>query len=149
MIAANKGAITIHVWHTRKWKVTPMGYGISLHRFLGGEPETLDERVTREVLAPYAVNADQDSEEVLIRAADGEEAEMNVRADGISVHRFSSGGVLDIVAELADRLGAAIVLPDGVLVGGEEQRANLPDGLRDMAVVVEMTGPSLQVALEE
>lgn len=126
-----------------------MGYGISLHRFVDGEPETLDERVTREVLAPHAVNPDQDTEEMLIRAADGGEAEVNMSADGISVHRFPSGGVLDIVAELADRLGAAVVLPDGVLVSGEEQRANLPYGLRDMAVVVEMTGPSLQGALEE
>lgn len=126
-----------------------MGYGISLHRFVEGEPESLDERVTREVLAPHAVNADQDSEEMLIRAADGGEAEVTVSADGISVHRFASGAVLDIVAELADRLGAAIVAPDGVLVSGEEQRANLPEGLRNGAVVVEMTGPALQGALEE
>ncbi|WP_338674322.1 hypothetical protein V1460_15615 [Streptomyces sp. SCSIO 30461] len=105
--------------------------------------------MTREVLAPHAVKADPDTVEVLIRAAEGGEAELSVSADGIIVHRFPAGGVVDIVAELADRLGAAVVLPDGVLVSGEEQRANLPDGLREMAVVVEMTGSSLQGALDE
>ncbi len=61
-------------------------------------------------------------------------------ATGVDVHRFPSGGVVHLVAELAARLGAAVVLPDGVLVGDEEQRANLPDGLREAAVVIEMTG---------
>ncbi|RST10976.1 hypothetical protein E2C00_28460 [Streptomyces sp. WAC05374] len=125
-----------------------MGYGISLHRFVDGEPETLDEPVAREVLAHHAANADQDAEEILIRAGDGGEAEVTLSADGISVHRFPSGGVLDIVAELADRLGAAIVAPDCVLVSSDEQLADLPDGLRDMATVVAMTGPALQGALE-
>ncbi|MER7660758.1 hypothetical protein [Streptomyces sp. NPDC096193] len=126
-----------------------MGYGISLHRFVDGEAETLDEQVAREALASHAVNADRDAEEMLIRAADGGEAEVNVSADGIIVHRFPSGGIVDIVAELADRLGAAIVLPDSVLVSGEDQRANLPDGLQAMAVVIEMTGPTLKRALGE
>ncbi|MGW0772077.1 hypothetical protein ACWD01_00120 [Streptomyces sp. NPDC002835] len=65
------------------------------------------------------------------------------------MHRFPSGGVLDIVAELADGLGAAIVVPDGGLVSNEEQRANLPEGLRNMASVVEMTGPAVRGALED
>ncbi|WP_167152777.1 hypothetical protein [Streptomyces sp. MBT27] len=126
-----------------------MGYAISLHRFVDGEAETLDERVIREVLAPHAANAGQDANELLVRAADGGEAEMDVSGDGVSVHRFPLGGILDIIAELTDRLGAAIALPDSVLLGTEEQRANLPDGLRDMAVVVEMTGPGLQRVLNE
>ncbi|WP_331447519.1 hypothetical protein [Streptomyces xanthochromogenes] len=126
-----------------------MGYAISLHRFVDGEAETLDQRVVREVLVPHAMNADQDDNELLVRAADGGEAEMDVSADGVSVHRFPPGGILDIIAELADRLGAAIALPDSVLLSTEEQRANLPDGLRDMAVVVEMTGPGLQRVLNE
>ncbi|MFI6055546.1 hypothetical protein ACIBCO_36355 [Streptomyces violascens] len=126
-----------------------MGYGLSLHRFVDGEAETLDERVIREVLAPHAVNADQDDNELLVRASDGGEAEVNVSADGVSVHRFPPGGILDIVAELADRLGAVIALPDGFLLGAEAQRADLPDGLRETAVVVEMTGPGLQRALDE
>ncbi|MFE0349005.1 hypothetical protein [Streptomyces griseoluteus] len=125
-----------------------MGYGLSLHRFVDGEAETLDERVTQEVLAPYAVNSAQGSGEMLIQAADGGEAEVNVSADGISVHRFPPGGVLDIVAELADRLGAAILVPDGALVSGEEQRANLPAPFQDGAVVMEMTGAGIQSALD-
>ncbi|GGU44050.1 hypothetical protein [Streptomyces violascens] len=123
-----------------------MGHGLSLHRFVDGEAESLDERVIREVLTPHAVNSGQNDTELLIRAADGGEAEVDVSTDGISVHRFPHGGILDIVAELADCLGAAIALPGGVLVSGEEQRVNLPDGLRDMAVVVEMTGPGLRRA---
>ncbi|WP_231406078.1 hypothetical protein [Streptomyces clavuligerus] len=131
--------ITILAWHTRKQRVTRMGYGISLHRFVDGEPEALDERVVRETLAPYAVEMGEDVEEMLIRAVDGGEAEVNVSADGISVHRFPTGGVVDVIAELANRLSAAILLPDGALVSSEEQRANLPDGLRDMLLLIEMT----------
>ncbi|MEW1776096.1 hypothetical protein [Streptomyces sp. NPDC086777] len=125
-----------------------MGYGISLHRFVDGEPEALDERVTLEVLAPYAVNAVEGSGEMLIRAADGGEAEVNVSADGISVNRFPPGGILDVVAELADRLDAVLMLPDGVLVSGEGQRANLPEGLQEAAVIIQMTGPAIQGALD-
>ncbi|MFD9817449.1 hypothetical protein [Streptomyces violascens] len=125
-----------------------MGYAFSLHRFADGDAETLDARVIREVLAPHAVDAAPDDDELLVRAADGGEAEVNVSADGVSVHRVPRGGMLEIVAELADRLGAVIALPDGFLMGAEEQRASLPDGLRDTAVVVEMTGAGLQRALD-
>ncbi|MER7908771.1 hypothetical protein [Streptomyces sp. NPDC096068] len=125
-----------------------MGYGLSLHRFVDGEPETLDDRVVREVLAPHVVHASEDAGELVIRGADGGEAEVNVSADGVSVHRFPPGGVVDVVAELADRLGAAVLLPDGALVRDEDQRANLPDGLRETAVVIEMTGPGLRGALD-
>ncbi|NED77111.1 hypothetical protein G3I51_33310 [Streptomyces sp. SID9944] len=124
-----------------------MGYGLSLHRFADGEAETLDGPATREVLEPHVVNGDWDAGELLVRAADGGEAEVNVSADGVSVDRFPPGGFLDIVAELANRLGAAVLLPDGVLVSGEERRADLPEGLRDSAVVIEMTGPGLERAI--
>ncbi|RSS41219.1 hypothetical protein [Streptomyces sp. WAC08241] len=125
-----------------------MGYGVSLHRFVGGEPEVLDDRVIRDVLAPHVARAGRDAGELLVRAADGGEAEVDVSATGVDVHRFPSGGVVHLVAELAARLGAAVVLPDGVLVGDEEQRANLPDGLREAAVVIEMTGSGLRGALD-
>ncbi|MFG2718454.1 hypothetical protein ACGFW5_09155 [Streptomyces sp. NPDC048416] len=125
-----------------------MGYGLSLHRFVNGEAATLDERVVHEVLDPHVVNTGQSDTELLIRAADDGEAEVNVSADGISVHRFPPGEVLDIVAELASRLGAAIALPDGMLLGAEEQRANLPDGLRELAIVINMSGAGIQRALD-
>ncbi|MEU3505077.1 hypothetical protein ABZ726_31680 [Streptomyces hundungensis] len=125
-----------------------MGYGLSLHRFVNGEAETLDERVIHKVLDPHVVNLGQSDTELLVRAADGGEAEVDVSSDGISVHRFPPGGVLDIVAELANCLGAAIALPDGILLGTEGQLANLPDGLREMAVVIEMTGAGIQQALD-
>ncbi|MFE9413936.1 hypothetical protein ACFYN0_34905 [Streptomyces sp. NPDC006704] len=125
-----------------------MGYGLSLHRFVDGEAATLDERVVHEVLDPHVVNTGQSDTELLIRAADDGEAEVNVSADGISVHRFPPGEVLDIVAELASRLGATIALPDGMLLGAEEQRANLPDGLRELAIVINMSGAGIQRALD-
>ncbi len=49
-----------------------MGYGVSLHRFVGGEPEVLDDRVIRDVLAPHVARAGRDAGELLVRAADGE-----------------------------------------------------------------------------
>ncbi|MGA5870350.1 hypothetical protein [Streptomyces cinereoruber] len=125
-----------------------MGYGLSLHRFAGGEPQVLDDRVVRDVLAPHVVAASPDATEVVIRTADGGEAELHVTTDGISVHRFPPGDVLNVVAELADRLGATVLLPDGALVRDEPQRANLPDGLRETAAVVAMTGRGLRDALD-
>ncbi|MFE9405777.1 hypothetical protein ACFYNY_29195 [Streptomyces sp. NPDC006530] len=125
-----------------------MGYGLSLHRFVNGEAATLDKGMIHEVLDPHVVNGSQNDTELLVRAADGGEAEVDVSSDGISVHRFPSGGVLDIVAELANCLGAAIALPDGMLLGAEEQRANLPDGLRELAVVIDMSGAGIQRALD-
>ncbi|WP_167161299.1 hypothetical protein [Streptomyces sp. MBT27] len=126
-----------------------MGHGLSLHRFVSGEAATLDERVIHEVLDPHVVNTGQNDTKLLIRAADGGEAEVDVSADGISVHRFPPGGVLDIVAERASCLGAAIALSDGMLLGTEEQRANLPDGLGELAVVIDMSGAGIQRALDE
>ncbi|WP_231655676.1 hypothetical protein, partial [Streptomyces clavuligerus] len=147
VIAAWSGMIATPARDTRKQKATRMGYGISLHRFADGEPETLDERMIRQTLAPCAVDRGEHAGEMLIRAVDGGETEVNVSADGISVHRFPTGGAVDVVAELANLLGAAVLLPDGALVSSEEQRANLPDGLRDTAAVIEMTGPALRAAL--
>ncbi|MGA4941687.1 hypothetical protein [Streptomyces cinereoruber] len=125
-----------------------MGHGLSLHRFVGGEPQALDDRVVRDVLAPHVVAASPDATELVIRTADGGEAELRVSADGVGVHRFPSGDVLDVVAELAHRLEAAVVLPDGALVGDGARRADLPDGLRETAAVVAMTGRGLRDALD-
>ncbi|MFJ3782255.1 hypothetical protein [Streptomyces sp. NPDC090093] len=125
-----------------------MGYGLSLHRFAGGEPQALDDRVVRAVLAPHVVAASPDAAEVVIRTADGGEAELHVTTDGISVHRFPPGDVVDVVAELADRLGATVLLPDGALVRDETRRTDLPDGLHETAAVIEMTGRGLRAALD-
>lgn len=41
-----------------------------------------------------------------------------------------------IIIELADRLGAAIVIPDGTLLCREDMRGHLPEGLESDAVFV-------------
>ncbi|MFJ4274108.1 hypothetical protein ACIP29_26530 [Streptomyces coelicoflavus] len=80
--------------------------------------------------------------ECWIRAADGSEAEVSVLGGLICVARPQSGDVWQIIIELADRLRAAILLPDGTLLCREETRGHLPEGMEDDAVLVPEITPA-------
>ncbi|MFF3561337.1 hypothetical protein ACFYXS_14975 [Streptomyces sp. NPDC002574] len=113
-------------------------------RFVNGEPEALDSEVVRGVLGPYVVAADEDFGDVLIRTADGYEAEVDFNGVCIAVGRFPPGQFFDIVAELVDRLRAAVILTDcPPIVREEADRAHLPGDAED-AVVVEITGSAIE-----
>ncbi|MFE5603281.1 hypothetical protein ACFQ8O_29330 [Streptomyces coelicoflavus] len=47
-----------------------------------------------------------------------------------------------IIIELADRLRAAVLLPDGTLLCREETRGHLPEGMEDDAVLVPEITPA-------
>ncbi|MFE5395452.1 hypothetical protein ACFQ9U_12875 [Streptomyces sp. NPDC056568] len=50
------------------------------------------------------------------------------------MERPRAGAVWKTVIELADRLGAGMLLPDGTFVCREEMRTHLPEGLERGAV---------------
>ncbi|MGW1755845.1 hypothetical protein [Streptomyces mirabilis] len=116
-----------------------MSYSLSLYGFLDGEPAEPDMDVVRAVLSPCDAAPEKAAEsdrEFWIRAADGSEAEVFVFDGGIGVERPQTGDVWKIIIELADRLGAGILIPDGTLLCREDMRGHLPGGLESDAVFV-------------
>ncbi|MCX4430005.1 hypothetical protein [Streptomyces mirabilis] len=90
-----------------------MSYNLGLYRFLDGAPAEPDMDVVRAVLSPCDAAPEKAAEgdtEVWIRAADGSEAEVFVFGGGISVERPQTGDVWKIIIELAERLGAGILI---------------------------------------
>ncbi|KND30253.1 hypothetical protein [Streptomyces acidiscabies] len=126
-----------------------MSWSPSIYRFAdGGDiPVPPDPAVVRDALGPYAIVEPSD-DEYWVRAEDGSEAEFFVGEYGVTVERPQVGGVFDLVAELATRLGAVVVGPgDRVVCRTREEAAHLPESLRDGAIIIEMAGPALQTAL--
>jgi hypothetical protein len=65
------------------------------------------------------------------------------------VDRFAGGGALAIDAELVERLGAVILLPEGVtILGAVEDRVRLPVELWANAVVVDFSGTAIEGVIE-
>ncbi|MFF7313036.1 hypothetical protein [Streptomyces sp. NPDC008137] len=133
-----------------------MGYSPSIYKFVdGGDvPVPPDLDVVRAVLEPHDVGdprltvAEDGSLRFWIRASDGSEAEISADETGLLVERPHAGGVFAIVAELVSRLGAVVVDPTtGRIVCREEERSQLPAGMQDDAVIIEMTGEALSAAL--
>ncbi|MEV8589666.1 hypothetical protein [Streptomyces sp. NPDC051180] len=126
-----------------------MSRTVFLVRFRDGEPGPLPLEVVREVLAPYVVAAGEDLRDgVLIRTADGCEVDVDVDDLCVAVSRFPRGPFSDVLARLVDRLGATVIPTDRpVAIREEGDRAHLSADLRDGAVVVAPTGPSLEAFL--
>ncbi|WP_069885872.1 hypothetical protein [Streptomyces luteocolor] len=81
---------------------------------------------------------------MLIRGADGGEAGVYINDGSITVDRFTPGKVLDIVAELAERLDAVILLQDGIaLLTQASNREDLPTELQPDAVTISPNGPAI------
>jgi hypothetical protein len=100
-------------------------------------------------LAPYVVAREPDHGFLLIRASDGGEAHVYASPGSITINRFAWGGILDIVAELVERLEAVILLPEGVaILGTAEDRSHLPVELRTDALVVDLSGATIQGVIE-
>ncbi|MFE2332755.1 hypothetical protein [Streptomyces coelicoflavus] len=117
-----------------------MAYSLGLYAFSEGELSAFDTDLVRTVLSPVAAVqegvTDDGATEYWIRAADGSEAEVSVLGGHIGVTRPQAGDVWQIIIELADRLRAAVLLPDGTLLCREEMRGHLPEGMRNDAVLV-------------
>ncbi|CAM5503183.1 hypothetical protein GCM10010222_64580 [Streptomyces tanashiensis] len=125
-----------------------------LFRFVDGELAALDVERFRRVVEPYVVAGAPDLGEVLLRAEDGGTAEFSVPADGaggvtsLTATHLSTGAALDLLARLAEELGA-VILPVGgaALILHEEGRRHLPPGLREEAIVIAPTGAAVTEAI--
>ncbi|MEU3886400.1 hypothetical protein [Streptomyces sp. NPDC029041] len=133
-----------------------MGYSAWIHKFAedADVPVPLDLELVRAVLEPHDVGDprlrfDPDGDlQFWIRADDGSEAEIFAGQTGVLVERPHPGAVFGIVAELVSRLGAVAIDPrEGRIVCRREECAHLPVGMREDAVVIEMTGEPLEAAL--
>lgn len=125
-----------------------MSYNLSLYRFSGGALVEPDMNVVRTVLSPVhaePLKVGSDDTEFWIRAADGSEVEIGVFPQFISVERPQVGDVWKTIIELADRLRAGILIPDGTFLCPEDMRTHLPDGMEDGAVFV----PTITLAVFE
>ncbi|MFI1093847.1 hypothetical protein [Streptomyces sp. NPDC020917] len=126
-----------------------MSYGIYVQRFAHGDAAAMDDALGRKLLAPHVVSSMPEYGFTRIRAGDGGEADVYAGPGSVAVSRFSWGGILDIVADLAEQLDAVVLLPEGVaILGTEEQRRHLPVELQADAVVVDLSGAALQAVIE-
>jgi hypothetical protein len=143
-----------------------MSRSVFVLRYREGEPEPLGRALVRKVLGPYVIAADEDFQGgVLIRAADGQEAEVDVNEVCLAVSRYPPGRFFDILAELVDRLGASVSPTDRpvvlrregdrlgasvsptdrpVVLRREGDRAHLPAEAQRGAVTVAMTGRAME-----
>ncbi|WP_435131654.1 hypothetical protein [Actinacidiphila sp. bgisy144] len=131
-----------------------MSYSLYLIRFEHGDAAAMDGELFDEVIGPHVVKREPEHGFVQIRTEDGGEADLYATANAgpalmsIMVSCFSSGPVLDVVAGLANRLDAAIVLQEGVALVSETDRWNdLPEVLRQDAKVVGLCGDAIQAAI--
>ncbi len=113
-----------------------MGFDIFLQRFDSGAAASVDPRVVEDVLAPHLRDAPHGGKH--LEFSDGE-AEL-YGADlgtGFMVTHASGREVWDVLVEVADRAGFAII-PVGcpVATTSEHARRQLPPDLADGAVVV-------------
>lgn len=127
-----------------------MSYGIFLQRFADGDAAPMDDALGRSLLAPHVVRSRPEHDFVRIRAADGGQADVHTSPGCIMVSRFAAGGILDLVATLAVRLDAVVLLPDGTAVlPAEAHRPHLPPELRAAATTPHpLTGAALLSAIQ-
>lgn len=126
-----------------------MSYSIYIQRFARGDAAPLDDELGKALFEPHVVLQKPEFGFVRIQASDGGEADVYLNPGSIMVNRFAWGGILDIVAEVVDRLQAVILLPEGVaIVARSEDRLHLPLELQDDAVVVALNGGAVQRVIE-
>ncbi|MFF3850618.1 CbrC family protein [Streptomyces sp. NPDC002328] len=130
-----------------------MGSGLYVYKFRDGDVVPIDASLVREVLEPHAPYEVAKGEPVeWVRTGDGSESDVHVD-HGVAFDR-PGPGVLDLVAEVALRAGAAVLLMDEggtVIVTRESDLARLPPDLQANAVVVPppvMSGRAIRQVLD-
>ncbi|MFF1306446.1 CbrC family protein [Streptomyces sp. NPDC058307] len=131
-----------------------MSYSLYLCRFTDGQPAPMDETAIRAVLGPVTVGGMPPTglpDSWDLQAEDGGGSEVYGDALGLTFNRFSPGQILDRVAELARRTGAA-VLPLGcpTILTSEADRRHLPESLRAEVIVLAptaLTGGAIQLLI--
>lgn len=136
------------------WHSALMSYSLYLIRFSGGDAVAMDERLFDELVSAFVVRRDPRSGLVEVMTRDGDGALFYARSEseaalmGITVSRVPGVAVLDLLAQLAVRLDATIVLPEGnALIMRAEQRGHLPSDLTDKVAVIEPTGSAIVSAI--
>ncbi|WP_405527274.1 CbrC family protein [Streptomyces canus] len=117
-----------------------MSHSMYVCRFADGQPAPMDETAIREVLGPVTVGGMPPTglpESWDLEAEDGGGSEVYGDALGLTFHRFSAGQILDRVAELARRTGAAVMPLDcPMILTSEADRRHIPEEFRAEAIVV-------------
>ncbi|MFD9970382.1 hypothetical protein ACFWYA_19880 [Streptomyces sp. NPDC059011] len=115
-------------------------------RYRNGDREPLDMEIVREALVPHMVAADGDlMNGVLIRTVDGHESTWTSTRSASPSTAFRPAGSSTSWPRWWTRLGASVPPTDlPVTLREEEDRAHLPAGAGENAVVVAMTGPDLE-----
>ncbi|GAA3660758.1 hypothetical protein ACG5V6_27900 [Streptomyces chitinivorans] len=132
-----------------------MSYSLYLMRFKHGEAVTMDGELFDEVIGPCVVKREPEHGFVLVRAEDGGEADVYATSGAelgltsVVASHFSPGLVLDVIARLARRLGAVVVLQEGVaLVPAGGRLEDLPEEIRPDAQVLTLSGAAIQAAID-
>ncbi|MEW1640145.1 hypothetical protein AB0469_39560 [Streptomyces sp. NPDC093801] len=127
-----------------------MSFDIFVCRFENGEPTPLDMSAAHEVLDPYVVARDPQTNFLQVRTAEREEAGVFFSSpDSITFNHFGGDGIMDLLAVLLRRLDAVLVVPGGpTMIQLDEDRDLLPAALRDeWPVVVARTGAEIDRAI--
>lgn len=131
-----------------------MSYSLYLIRFETGAAVGMDAELFQHLIGPYVVKREPEHSFLQLRVADGGEADVyastgtELELTSIMVTHFPRGRVLDLIARLADQLGAAVVLEEGVaLVSERGRRAHLPLDLQPGAEVIGFTGAAIEAAI--
>lgn len=131
-----------------------MSYSLYLIRFDHGDSAAMDSELLSQVIGPHVVKRESEHGFVQIRMEDGGKADLYATVDAgaglmsVMVSHFSAGPVLDLVAHLANRLDASIVLQEGVALVSENGRLDdLPEDLRQDAKSVGLSGAAIQAAI--
>lgn len=122
-----------------------MSFEVFVMRFAGGEAVPLDQDVVRQVLDPYVTARDAEGLELAVETPDGGQADVVLRDDCVTFHRFGGAGVMDLVSALLRRLEAVLIVPGGpFLVHRAEDWAHAPS---EGPVVVAPDGGALLRAI--
>ncbi|MFI5792319.1 hypothetical protein [Streptomyces sp. NPDC051677] len=127
-----------------------MSFDIFVCRFENGELAPLDMGAAHEVLDPYAVARDPETDFLLVSTAEGEEAGVYFNSPtGITFNRFGGDGIMDLLAVLLRQLDAVLVVPGGLtMIQRDEDRELLPASLKDeWPVVVARSGAEIEQAI--
>lgn len=134
-------------------RVVRVSYSLYLVRFDHGDASSMDTEVFQQLISPHIAERKPEYSFIKIHADDGGTAELytteaNHEFGSVAVTRFSPGAVLELVARLAARLGASIVLQEGVaLVADTSWLDQLPADIRPEAQVIDFTGTAIEDAI--
>jgi hypothetical protein len=123
-----------------------VSFEVFVTRFADGVAAELDPAVVRGVLDPYVTA--REGAWLVVGTPDGGRADVAVRADGVTFHRFGGAGVMDLISALLGRLGAVLLVPGGpFLVHRESDAAQVSPDMRESSgwpVVVASDGTALE-----